>query len=173
MLRVRRLCQASLAFLTALIATLALAACSQDVERVEVTDAMRSSALEQIDRGEMPDSDSWQMQETDGGVRYVVLEPGEGETAWYDDEVRLHYYLWLTDGTLVDSTREGGVSRPFEFTVGEGRVIDGWDEIIQEMNEGSRVLAVVPWELGYGRRGRRSIPGRADLVFAIELLRIR
>ena len=169
----RQLRQASIAFLATGLAFVGLAGCSQETERIEVTDETKARALEAIDRGEMPDFDSWEMEETDEGVRYVVLEPGEGETAWYDDDVRVHYYLWLTDGTLVDSTRPDGVSKPFEFTVGEGRVIDGWDEIIQEMNAGSSVLAVVPWELGYGRRGRRDIPGRSDLVFAIELLRIR
>lgn len=150
----------------------ALAACGSGRAGVEVTDAMKEQALEEIAAGEMPDFGSWQMEETDDGVRYVVLSPGTGRNAWYDDEIRVHYYLWLTDGELVDSTRPEGVSRPFEFKVGEGRVIAGWDEIIQEMNEGSEVLAVIPWQLGYGRNGRRNIPGRADLVFYIELLRI-
>jgi FKBP-type peptidyl-prolyl cis-trans isomerase len=165
---------AFMGFLAVGVAIVALIGCSPAAaDRVEVTGEMKARALEQIDRGEMPDFDSWEMQETDDGVRYVVLRPGEGETAWYDDDVRVHYYLWLTDGTPVDSTRPDGVSKPFEFTVGGRRVIDGWNEVIQVMNDGSRVLAVVPWEMGYGRQGRRNIPGRSDLVFAIELLRIR
>lgn len=173
MLQIRHPRPAVVPLFVAGLVLVVLAGCTRTVERVEVTEEMKSRALGRIERAEMPDYEAWRMEETEEGVRYTVLEPGEGETAWYDDDVRVHYYLWLTDGTLVDSTREGGVSKPFEFTVGEGRTIAGWDEIIQEMNEGSRVLAVVPWELGYGRRGRRDIPGRADLVFAIELLRIR
>lgn len=166
--------RASVPILAVGIAIVAFAGCSPtDADRVEVTGEMKARALEQIDRGEMPDYSDWRMEETDDGVRYVVLRSGEGETAWYDDDVRVHYYLWLTDGTPVDSTRPDGVSKPFEFTVGGRRVIAGWSEIIQVMNEGSRVLAVVPWQLGYGRRGRSSIPGRSDLVFAIELLRIK
>lgn len=155
-------------------AALVLGACGSAESRVEVTDAMRADALERIAADEMPDYESWQMQRTDDGVRFVELVPGAGRTAWYDDEVRVHYKLWLTDGTFVDSTFPDGVSTPFEFTVGDTRrVIDGWHEIIQEMNEGSEVLAIVPWELGYGRRGRGDIPGRADLVFSIRVLRIR
>ena len=155
-------------------AVLALGACGSAEPGQEVTDAMRADALEKIAANEMPDYEDWQMQETDDGVRFVELAPGSGSTAWYDDEVRVHYKLWLTDGTFVDSTFPDGVSTPFEFTVGDTRrVIAGWHEIIQEMNEGSEVLAVIPWRLGYGRGGRREIPGRADLVFAIRVLRIR
>jgi FKBP-type peptidyl-prolyl cis-trans isomerase FkpA len=166
-----RQAKASLAIVLAL-AAFALAACGSESGTVEVTDAMKAQAIEQIARGEMPDTTDWEMEQTDDGVRYVVLQPGTGRDAWYDDKVRVHYYLWLTDGELVDSTRPDGVSKPFEFTVGQGRVIEGWDELIQEMNQGSTVIAVVPWQLGYGRNGRRGIPGRADLIFAVELLRI-
>jgi len=155
-------------------AALIFGACGSGEPGVEVTDAMRAEALERIAADEMPEYENWQMQETDDGVRFVELVPGTGRTAWYDDNVRVHYKLWLTDGTFIDSTFPNGVSTPFEFTVGDTRrVIEGWHEIIQEMNEGSEVLAIIPWELGYGRRGRSEIPGRADLVFAIRVLGIR
>jgi len=164
-------------FLTLLLPAaliLTLGACESSEPAVEVTQAMKEQALERVAQDEMPDYRNWEMNETEDGVRFVVLRPGSGATAWYDDEVRVHYKLWLTDGTFVDSTFPDGVSSPFEFTVGDTRrVIAGWHEIIQQMNEGSEVLAIVPWELGYGRAGRRSIPRRADLVFYIDLLRIR
>lgn len=164
---------------TAVAATLILAGillaagCSEETPTVEVTDAMKQEALAAIEEGRMPDYENWEMEETDGGVRYVVLQPGSGSTAWYDDEVRVHYYVWLTDGTLVDSSRPEGVVSPLEFTVGKGRVMKGWEEVIQEMKVGSRVLAVIPWELAYGRRGGRGVPGRTDLVSYIRLLSIR
>ena len=155
-------------------AGLVLGACGSADPEVEVTDAMRTDALARIAADEMPAYESWQMQETDDGVRFVELVAGSGDNAWYDDEVRVHYKLWLPDGSFVDSTFPNGVSTPFEFTVGDTRrVIEGWHEIIQEMNEGSEVLAVIPWQLGYGRRGRGEVPGRTDLVFAIRVLRIR
>jgi len=155
-------------------AILALGACDADEPTVEVSRTMKEQALERIAQDEMPDYRNWEMNQTGDGVRYVVLRPGSGEKAWYDDEVRVHYKLWLTDGTFVDSTFPDGVSSPFEFTVGDTRrVIAGWHEIIQEMSAGTEVLAVIPWELGYGRAGRRNIPRRADLVFYIDLLRIR
>lgn len=150
----------------------AIASCGSEPESVEVTDAMKAEALRTIESGEMPNVQNWEMDETDRGVRYVELTPGSGENAWFNDDVIVHYYLWLTDGTLVDSSRPEGVVTPFDFTVGEGRVIQGWDEIIREMNEGSEVVAIVPWELGYGRNGRRGVPGKADLVFYIRLVRI-
>jgi FKBP-type peptidyl-prolyl cis-trans isomerase len=156
-----------------LVLLLTVVGCSSDDPGVPVTDEMKQDALELARSGEMPDISNWQMDETDDGVRYVILSPGQGPNAWYDDEIRVHYYLWLPDGTLVDSTRPEGVVTPFEFTVGEGRTIAGWDELIQEMNDDAEAIAIVPWELGYGRQGRRNIPGRTDLVFYIEVLSIR
>jgi FKBP-type peptidyl-prolyl cis-trans isomerase len=163
----------SAAILAVLLGSALIIGCAEEPDRVEVSESMKQDALASIEQREMPSYRNWEMQETERGVRYVVLEEGSGDTAWYDDEVRLHYYIWLTDGTLVDSTRPEGVVSPFEFTVGEGRVMDGWDEIVQEMKVGTRVLAVIPWELAYGRRGRRRIPGKADLVCYIRLLSIR
>ena len=150
----------------------ALDGCGTEQATVEVTDAIKADALGHVAAGEMPDYHDWNMVETSDGIRFATLAPGTGRRAWYDDEVRVHYYVWLTDGTLVDSSRPGGVVTPFDFTVGEGRVIAGWEKIVQEMNEGCEVLTVIPWELAYGRRGRGSVPGRADLVFYIKLLRI-
>lgn len=153
---------------------IALGGCSSREPGIPVTDEMKADALEAIARDEMPDFADWEMKETDEGIRFVELAAGSGRKAWYDDEVRVHYTLWLPDGTLVDSTRIDAVSRPFEFTVGDTRrVIASWHRIIQEMNVGSEMLAVVPWREGYGRSGRGNIPGRTDLIFRIRLLRIR
>ena len=150
-----------------------LSACTQEEPRIEVTEAMIARALDTARTGTMPDVADWDMEETDDGVRYAILSPGSGANAWYDDEVRVHYYLWLDDGTFVDSTRPDGVVTPFSFTVGEGRTIAGWDELVQEMNEDAEAIAIIPWELGYGRNGRGEIPGRTDLVFYVDLLSIR
>jgi len=136
------------------------------------TPEMKSEARTLISQNVMPDTSDWEFEGTENGVRYVELAPGTGEPAWFGDEVRVEYVLWLADGTLVEESRPSGIGFEFSFTVGEGRVIKGWEEVIREMNEGSEVLAKVPWKLAYGRRGRGEIPRRADLVFAITLVRI-
>ena len=151
-----------------------IAGCSRDeVTTVAVTESMKATALGEIASGTMPDVLNWEMEATDDGIRYVVLSPGEGRTAWYDDKVTVHYYLWLTDGTLVDSSRPNGVVTPFAFTVGEGRVIQGWEKIIQVMSRESEIVAIVPWHLAYGRSGKAPIPPKADLVVYIRLIRIQ
>lgn len=158
----------------AAVIAVALTGCGgESVERTPVTAEMKTTALEQIAADELPDYSAWEMTEIENGIRYVTLSEGDGEVPWFDNEVRVHYRLWLTDGTLIDSTWPDGVPTPFEFQVGDTRrVIAGWHRIIREIHEGGAVLAVIPWELAYGRNGSRGIPGKADLVFYIRLLRV-
>jgi FKBP-type peptidyl-prolyl cis-trans isomerase len=141
-------------------------------ETLPVSATQKSDALARIEQNSMPDFTDWSFEQTQGGVRYVELSAGSGENAWYGDEVRVNYVLWDPDGRVMDESRPDGIGFHFSFDVGEGNVIEGWDELILEMNTGSKVLAIVPWRLGYGRRGRWDIPGRTDLVFYVELVRI-
>lgn len=152
---------------------LALSSCGSEQPTVEPTDGMVSDALAQARQAEMPDVLAWQMETTERGVRFVVLSEGTGDAPFYGDEARVHYYVWLPDGTLVDSTRPDGVSTPFEFELGGRRTIVGWDELALELREGSEAVAVIPWELAYGRDGRGEVPGRTDLVVYMHLLRVR
>jgi FKBP-type peptidyl-prolyl cis-trans isomerase len=138
-----------------------------------VTEEMKQEALQMIARDEMPDTGDWALTETDSGIRWLELTAGTGPTAWYDDDVKVHYLLWDASGKTLEVSRPQGIGFEFGFTVGERRVVAGWEEIIQQMNAGSEVLAVIPWRLAYGRNGRGEIPGRTDLVFYIKLLRIR
>jgi len=134
---------------------------------------MLTEALELAQQGERPEIDSWEMQTTERGVRFAVLAEGSGNRPFYGDEVRAHYYVWLPDGTLVDSTRPDGVPTPYETELGNRRSIAGWDELFLQLEEGAKAVAVVPWELAYGRNGRGAIPGRTDITFYVELLRVR
>ena len=95
---------------------------------------------------------------------------GEGPAVEAGDRVRVHYTGRLEDGTVFDSS----VSRnqPFEFEVGAGMVIKGWDEGLIGMKAGGKRTLVIPPEMGYGERGIGPIPGNATLVFDIELLEI-
>ncbi len=156
-----------------LAAALLVAACAEpETETRPVTDEMRAEALGSIERGEMPSWSDWQLDETERGVRYIELSPGTGRIPDWGNEVRLHYHLWLTDGTLVDSSRDTG-TQPFSFTVGEGRVVAGWENVVRRLRVGGTYLVVIPPELGYGRRGSRRVPGNATLVFSMELIGMR
>jgi FKBP-type peptidyl-prolyl cis-trans isomerase len=156
-----------------LAAAVLVAACAEpEVVTRPVTDEMRAEAMQSVRRREMPAWSDWRFEETERGVRYVELTPGTGRIPDWGNEVRLHYNLWLTDGTLVDSSRDTG-TQPFSFTVGEGRVVAGWENVVRRLRVGGTYLVVVPSELGYGRRGSRTVPGNATLVFSMELVGIR
>ncbi len=112
------------------------------------------------------------MQETESGLRFRILEEGDGPVAAPGDVVSVHYTGWLPDGNEVDSSR--GRGEPLEFVLGAGRVIPGWDEGVTGMAEGSRFMLVIPPAQGYGAPGAGTvIPPNATLVFDIELLDVR
>ena len=112
------------------------------------------------------------MTETASGLMYQDLVVGDGATAQAGDSVSVHYTGWLKDGTQFDSSVDRGV--PFEFHLGQGDVIPGWDEGVAGMRVGGKRKLVIPPELGYGDSGAGGglIPGGATLVFDVELLEI-
>ena len=106
---------------------------------------------------------------TASGLQYDEISPGEGETAQAGQTVTVHYTGWLSDGRKFDSSKDRGI--PFEFNLGAGEVIRGWDEGVQGMKVGGVRKLIIPAELGYGRRGAGGvIPPDAMLVFEVELL---
>ena len=108
---------------------------------------------------------------TDSGLQYVVIEEGDGASPQTGQRVFVHYVGTLEDGTKFDSSRDRG--RPFDFTIGQGQVIKGWDEGVGDMKVGDRRKLIIPPELGYGARGAGGvIPPNATLIFDVELLRI-
>ncbi len=110
--------------------------------------------------------------ETASGLRYQDLEVGTGSEAVPGTSVSVHYTGWLTDGTKFDSSVDRG--EPFEFRLGAGMVIAGWDEGVAGMNIGGKRKFVIPSDLGYGAAGAgRDIPPNATLVFDVELLAVR
>ena len=100
------------------------------------------------------------------------IKVGTGDTAETGKTVSVHYTGWLTDGRKFDSSKDRG--RPFEFPLGGGRVIKGWDEGVKGMKVGGIRKLTIPPEMGYGARGAGGgvIPPNATLVFEVELLKI-
>lgn len=118
-----------------------------------------------------PMADGNNIVTTDSGLKYEVIAEGDGAQPKPGDRVFVHYVGTLEDGTKFDSSRDRG--RPFDFTIGQGQVIKGWDEGVGMMKVGDRRKLIIPPELGYGARGAGGvIPPNATLIFDVELLRI-
>ncbi len=106
---------------------------------------------------------------TDSGLKYEDRVEGQGAVATPGQQVSVHYTGWLTDGSKFDSSLDR--DRPFEFALGRGTVIRGWDEGVAGMKVGGKRRLTVPPQLGYGARGAGGvIPPNATLVFEVELL---
>ena len=112
---------------------------------------------------------------TPSGLRYEDTTVGDGDTAAEGQFVQVHYTGWLyeneTQGTKFDSSRDR--IDPFEFSLGAGMVIRGWDEGVAGMKVGGKRTLIIPPDLGYGARGAGGvIPPNATLKFDVELLGI-
>jgi len=106
---------------------------------------------------------------TASGLIIEELKVGTGAEAAAGQYVSVHYTGWLTDGSKFDSSKDRG--DPFEFPLGAGHVIRGWDEGVQGMKVGGSRKLTIPSDLGYGARGAGGvIPPNATLVFEVELL---
>jgi FKBP-type peptidyl-prolyl cis-trans isomerase FkpA len=110
---------------------------------------------------------------TTSGLQYEDTVLGDGAAAQAGQQVSVHYTGWLyrdgVKGAKIDSSKDRGDA--FDFGLGEGMVIAGWDEGVQGMQVGGTRLLVIPPQLGYGTRGAGSvIPPNATLMFEVELL---
>ncbi|MEA2447025.1 MAG: hypothetical protein QOK47_662 [Actinomycetota bacterium] len=107
---------------------------------------------------------------TDSGLKYEEIECGSGDEATRGNAVAVHYTGTLEDGTEFDSSVGG---QPFQFQIGAGQVIQGWDEGIAGMRVGGKRKLIVPPDLGYGKAGYPPvIPKNATLIFEVELVDI-
>jgi FKBP-type peptidyl-prolyl cis-trans isomerase len=106
---------------------------------------------------------------TDSGLQYWDIRVGNGDVAKEGSRVRVHYTGWLTTGKKFDSSVDAG--KPFDFTIGDGEVIKGWEEGITGMRVNGKRQLRIPPALGYGADGSPpDIPPNATLIFDIKLL---
>jgi FKBP-type peptidyl-prolyl cis-trans isomerase FkpA len=110
---------------------------------------------------------------TPSGLQYEDTVPGTGDEAKAGQRVSVHYTGWLYDSGVKGAKFDSSKDRrdPFEFGLGQGQVIRGWDEGVQGMKVGGTRVLVIPPQLGYGARGAGGvIPPNATLMFEVDLL---
>lgn len=118
---------------------------------------------------EVPNSNNI-MENNIEGLEIEILQEGAGDEAKDGDSVSVHYTGTLVDGTKFDSSVDRG--QPFQFGLGAGQVIRGWDLGVKGMKVGEKRKLTIAPELGYGGRDMGSIPPNSTLIFEVELLEI-
>ena len=132
-------------------------------QRLAEEKAASEAALEKIAAG---------FEATDSGLRYQILQKGNGAKAEKGKIVSVHYKGQLADGTVFDSSYKR--NQPIDFPLGMGQVIAGWDEGIGLLNVGDKARFVIPSHLAYGSQGAGGvIPPNANLIFDVELMNVK
>jgi peptidyl-prolyl cis-trans isomerase A (cyclophilin A) len=118
------------------------------------------------------DKHSAGFEKTASGLRYQIIQKGNGTKATKGKKVSVHYSGALTNGMVFDSSYKR--KQPIDFVLGIGQVIPGWDEGIQLLQVGDKARFVIPSDLAYGSRGAGGvIPPNATLVFDVELMEVK
>jgi len=108
---------------------------------------------------------------TNSGLQYWDIKVGTGAEAKAGSKVKVHYTGWLTTGKKFDSSIGGA---PFDFTIGQGEVIKGWDEGVTGMKVGGKRQLRIPPDLAYGEDGHPpQIPQNATLIFDVQLVAVK
>lgn len=147
-------------FLLACVLPLVAAACGSD----------SPTSIEDTEFAPSLGVDLTTMTRTTSGLYYRDIAVGTGAVAQSGKTVGVYYQGWLASGSRFDFRTSGS---PFEFVLGSGEVIRGWDQGIPGMRVGGKRLLVIPSALGYGSAGRGSIPPNAVMVFEVDLRTVR
>jgi len=132
-------------------------------KRIAEERAKQEAELEKVAAG---------FEKTDSGLRYQIIQKGDGVKAEKGKTVSVHYKGQLMDGTVFDSSYKR--NQPIDFPLGVGQVISGWDEGISLLNVGDKARLVIPSHLAYGSRGAGGvIPPDANLIFDVELMNVK
>lgn len=159
-------------------AVFGLAACSGNSGKASADSASEEAAEDTVIVASTPDEILANLSgtkpdtiySTPSGLRYIVVEEGNGASPSATDEVSVYYTGMLTDGTVFDSTSAHG-DQPISFPL--NRVISGWTEGLQLMKEGGKYVFYIPSDLAYGPNGQPGvIPPDAPLVFEVELVKV-
>lgn len=132
-------------------------------KRIAEEKAIKEAELEKVSAG---------FEKTDSGLRYQIIQEGQGIKATKGQTVSVHYKGQLMDGTVFDSSYKR--NSPIDFPLGVGQVIPGWDEGIGLLKVGDKARFVIPSNLAYGSRGAGGvIPPNANLIFDVELMDVK
>ncbi len=132
-------------------------------KRIAAEKAAQEAELDKIAAG---------FDKTESGLRYKVIQKGDGAKPTAGQTVSVHYKGQLPDGTVFDSSYKR--NEPIDFPIGQGNVIAGWDEGIMLLGVGDKARLVIPSHLGYGSRGAGGvIPPNATLIFDVELVAVK
>ena len=110
-------------------------------------------------------------KESSSGLKYRILETGDGTIPQKGDKLTIHYIAKIKDGDEFDNTYKR--DDPLTFRIGEGHVIEGWEEGLKLMSQGGKAEFVIPPELAYGEKGLDEVAPNTTVVFEIELLNIQ
>src|SRR3954454_22851802 len=139
------------------------------IRRLALAAAMAAAVALAVNADHKPVKDV-KIVTTDSGLKYQDLKVGTGTAAKEGDTVEVHYTGWLAkNGKKFDSSVDR--KETFEFKIG-GRVIKGWNEGVVGMKPGGKRKLIIPAKLAYGEKGKGDIPGNAELVFDVELIKI-
>ena len=161
-----------IAILIALVIIVVIVGCGKKAEQKNTTSTDKTQPKETATVEEPNASQTPQgFTKTKSGLMYKDKKVGTGATAKSGEKVSVHYKGWLDNGTVFDTSKQAGRG-PFEFPLGAGNVIPGWDEGVQGMKVGGVRELIIPPDLGYGSMEMGTIPANSTLHFEVELLKV-
>lgn len=145
---------------------------NQVVSKAEDQNKSKQKTVEVKEKKKMKQGEDLKIITTKSGLKFIDEVPGKGQSPMSGQTVTVHYTGWLESGKKFDSSVDRG--EPFEFVIGIGQVIKGWDEGVSTMKTGGKRKLIIPSQLAYGSQGAGSlIPPNATLVFDVELLGVK